>query len=64
MSDLLLRTKLTPPLVPQALVTRQRLLDRLDEGLIQDQGFGRKVTLISAPPGYGKTVCPVGRKVL
>lgn len=34
MSDLLLRIKLTPPLVPLALVTRQRLLDCLDEGLI------------------------------
>ena len=55
MSDLLLQTKLTPPLVPQALVTRQHLLDRLDEGLTQAQGFGRKVTLISAPRGYGKT---------
>jgi ATP/maltotriose-dependent transcriptional regulator MalT len=34
MSELLLRTKLTAPMVPQALVTRQRLLDCLDEGLI------------------------------
>ena len=55
MNELLLRTKLNPPQVPPSLVTRPRLLDRLDEGLIHTQGFGRKVTLVSAPPGYGKT---------
>jgi LuxR family maltose regulon positive regulatory protein len=55
MNELLLRTKLNPPQVPPSLVTRRHLLDRLDEGLFQAQGFGRKVTLVSAPPGYGKT---------
>jgi len=59
MSELLLRTKLSPPLVPQALVTRQRLLNNLDEGLLQPDGFGRRLTLISAPPGYGKTCLAV-----
>jgi LuxR family maltose regulon positive regulatory protein len=59
MSELLLRTKLSPPLVPQALVTRQHLLNKLDEGLLQPDGFGRRLTLISAPPGYGKTCLTV-----
>ena len=55
MSDLLLRTKLTPPLVGHEMVTRQHLLVRLDEDLLYPDGFSRKLTLISAPPGYGKT---------
>lgn len=39
-----------PPLRPN-LVTRPRLLRRLDEGL----HHGRPLTLVSAPAGYGKT---------
>jgi LuxR family maltose regulon positive regulatory protein len=31
------------------------LIERLNEGLRQNQGFGRKLTLISAPAGFGKT---------
>ena len=47
----LLSTKLhIPPLGPN-LVTRPRLLRRLDEGL----GLGHKLTLVSAPAGFGKT---------
>ncbi len=45
----LLSTKLIPPRLPSSLVPRQALLARLDAGL------DRKVTLISAPPGSGKT---------
>ncbi|MBN1875074.1 MAG: hypothetical protein JXA33_12650 [Anaerolineae bacterium] len=46
----------TPYLDPVAalragLVPRPRLVERLDEGLC----LGRKLTLISAPPGFGKT---------
>ncbi|HEX9075667.1 MAG TPA: AAA family ATPase, partial [Anaerolineae bacterium] len=37
------------------MVLRPRLIERLNEGLGQDQGFGRVLTLISAPAGFGKT---------
>jgi LuxR family maltose regulon positive regulatory protein len=30
-------------------------MERLNEGLAQKEGFGRKLTLISAPAGFGKT---------
>ncbi|HET7087964.1 MAG TPA: LuxR C-terminal-related transcriptional regulator [Anaerolineae bacterium] len=47
----LLATKLhLPPLRPH-LVARPRLIQRLDEGL----RLGRRLTLISAPAGFGKT---------
>jgi len=47
----LLRTKLfVPPLRPN-LVPRPHLVDRLNHGL----RFGHKLTLISAPAGFGKT---------
>ena len=51
MSDTLLATKfyIPPPLT--SLVNRERLLNRLDEGIQQ----GKRLTLISAPAGYGKT---------
>ena len=45
----LLKTKLFVPQAQQHLVPRQRLLQRLDEGL------GRRLTLVSAPAGSGKT---------
>jgi LuxR family maltose regulon positive regulatory protein len=49
MSSPLLRTKLYIPPVRPELVSRPRLIERLNAGL------GRKLTLISAPAGYGKT---------
>ena len=49
MTDSLLATKLyTPPTRP-TLVHRQRLIERLDDGLHQ------QLTLVSAPAGFGKT---------
>ena len=45
----LLSTKLVPPRLPASLVSRELLLARLDEGL------EHKLTLLSAPPGFGKT---------
>lgn len=45
----LLSTKLTPPHLSKTLVVRESLLARLNEGLT------RKLTLISAPAGFGKT---------
>ena len=47
--DPLLLTKLTVPSVRRSLVPRMRLSERLDEGL------ERKLTLLSAPAGFGKT---------
>jgi LuxR family maltose regulon positive regulatory protein len=50
-NEALLQTKLyMPPLRPN-LVPRQHLIDRLNQGL----HLGHKLTLISAPAGFGKT---------
>jgi LuxR family maltose regulon positive regulatory protein len=57
----LLGTKLYIPPVRPELVSRPRLIDRLDAGLSGNSqpsetvGFARKLTLISAPAGFGKT---------
>lgn len=48
-ADELLRTKLRPPRLPSNLMRRESLFVRLDEGL------DRKLTLLSAPAGFGKT---------
>ncbi|HVP21479.1 MAG TPA: LuxR C-terminal-related transcriptional regulator [Anaerolineaceae bacterium] len=63
METTLLKTKLNKPKVHPDLVQRSRLLNCLDKGL------GQKLTVISAPAGYGKTtllsawatscVCPI-----
>ncbi len=51
MPETLLRTKLfVPPLRPN-LVPRPQLIERLNQGL----QLGHKLTLISAPAGFGKT---------
>ncbi len=55
MSTPILATKLYIPLPRPRAVARPRLLERLNEGLRQEQGFARKLTLISAPAGSGKT---------
>jgi LuxR family maltose regulon positive regulatory protein len=47
--ELLLSTKLFIPPTRQKLVTRSRLIEKLDDGL------NRKLTLVSAPAGFGKT---------
>jgi LuxR family maltose regulon positive regulatory protein len=49
MSSPLLTTKLYIPPPRPNLVPRPRLIERLNEGL------HRKLTLISAPAGFGKT---------
>src|SRR4051812_38803810 len=46
---LLLTTKLTLPMVQPGTVVRQRLIDLLN------QGIQRRVTLVAAPAGFGKT---------
>jgi ATP/maltotriose-dependent transcriptional regulator MalT len=51
----ILQTKLYIPPIRPELVSRPRLIERLNEGLRPSQRFGRKLTLISAPAGFGKT---------
>jgi len=50
-AETLLSTKLHVPPVRPDLVARPRLVARLEEGL----RLGRRLTLVSAPPGFGKT---------
>ncbi len=49
----LLATKLRVPSLPARQVPRPHLTQRLDEGL----AAGRRLTLVSAPAGFGKTTC-------
>jgi LuxR family maltose regulon positive regulatory protein len=49
----LLKTKLNRPRPLPKRVERPHLIRRLDEGL----AAGKRVTLVSAPAGFGKTVC-------
>ena len=51
MVETLLTTKLYVPSVRPNVVSRPRLVERLNEGLT----LGRKLTLVSAPAGFGKT---------
>jgi LuxR family transcriptional regulator, maltose regulon positive regulatory protein len=51
----ILATKLYIPPSSPNMVLRPRLIERLNESLCQDQGFRQKLTLISAPAGFGKT---------
>ena len=56
MSAPLLTTKLHIPPPRPALVPRHRLIEKLSTGLGQSpSGFARKLSLISAPAGFGKT---------
>jgi len=55
MSTPILATKLYVPSPRPGVVLRPRLIARLNAGLVQNQRFGRKLTLISAPAGFGKT---------
>ncbi len=50
----LLRTKLRPPRLPVALVPRPGLIERLEAGL------GRRLTLVAAPAGFGKSTLVAG----
>jgi LuxR family maltose regulon positive regulatory protein len=55
MTEILLHTKLGVPPSRKVAVPRTRLLDHANEGLFQGGEFLRKLTLVSAPAGYGKT---------
>ena len=51
----LLLTKLNIPPLRLNHVPRTELIARLNADLRQEDGFSRKLTLVSAPAGYGKT---------
>jgi LuxR family transcriptional regulator, maltose regulon positive regulatory protein len=51
----LLATKLYKPNLPPRHVERARLVERLTAGM----DTGHKLTLLSAPAGFGKTICAV-----
>ena len=51
----LLETKHHIPSLRPERVSRPRLMERLDAGLWRDHAFTRRLTLISAPAGFGKT---------
>jgi len=55
MQTSILATKLYLPSPRPQAVPRPRLIERLNEGLRQEPGFGRPLTLLSAPAGFGKT---------
>lgn len=55
MNNTLILTKLFPPTIGVKAVCRDRLIHMLDEGLES----GKKMTLVSAPAGYGKTTLVV-----
>ncbi len=56
MPETLLRTKLFIPTLRPNLVPRPQLIERLDQGL----QLGHKLTLISAPAGFGKSTLVSG----
>lgn len=56
MSDNLLSTKFHVPPLRSNLVTRSHLIQRLNDGINQNQ----RLTLISAPAGYGKSTLLCG----
>jgi len=55
MAEILLHTKLGVPALRSLAVPRTRLLKYSNESLVQGNEFLRKLTLVSAPAGYGKT---------
>src|SRR3990172_10233413 len=59
MDEPLLQTKLAPPLALERVVPRPHLLRRLNHDFIHPRGFSRKLTLFSAPAGYGKSTLAI-----
>lgn len=55
METVLIQTKLYIPPTRPALVSRPRLIEHLNAGFRQTHSFARKLSLISAPAGFGKT---------
>ena len=59
MSSPLLSTKFSIPPLRSGLVPRPCLAELMETGLLQNETFERKLTLISAPAGYGKTTLAI-----
>ena len=55
MDKSLLTTKFFVPPPRVKAVERSELCRRVNEDLLLENGFSRKLTLVSAPPGFGKT---------
>ncbi len=56
----ILPTKLHIPPIRQSIVSRPRLLEKLNRGLdVYEGGFSGKLSLISAPAGFGKSTLVV-----
>lgn len=55
MSEGILRIKTSIPPLGAGVITRTRIQEQLEHGLLQDMWFLRRLTLVSAPAGYGKT---------
>ena len=55
MSEAIIATKFTIPIPRVHFIPRKHLFERLNKDLWQTDGFTRKLTLVSAPAGYGKT---------
>ena len=64
--EVILQTKLNVPPLRPSLVERTQLIDRLNAGLFAEGAlsasppFDRKLTLVSAPAGFGKTTLTTG----
>ena len=56
MTKLLQTTKIYFPSLRKDIVSCPRLLECLNEGLLSGGEFERRLTLVSAPTGYGKTM--------
>src|SRR4030042_3147505 len=56
MTEILLHTKLGAPPKRSVVVARSRLVDQANEDFMYGTEFLRRLTLVSAPAGYGKTV--------
>ena len=54
MKKQILKMKLTPPVVSD-IFKRQELCKKIYKDLKHKKNFNRKLTLVSAPAGYGKT---------
>jgi LuxR family maltose regulon positive regulatory protein len=59
MALVLLQSKMGVPTLRQPAVSRTRLLEFCNDGLVEGNRFLRKLTLISAAAGYGKTTMAV-----
>ncbi len=55
MPEIMLQSKIGVPLLRKQTVARRRLLEYADHDFVEGNRFTRKLTLVSAPAGYGKT---------